>query len=101
MPAQISFIFESVGIGFSTGLAFFLLFIFINFIKEKLEEYKHKYIYKHRFDKQPIAKCYCYDCKYYDRTTNKCYGFDGYNFKLMADSWFCCFAEPREKEKIR
>ena len=45
MPAQISFIFESLGIGFSTGLAFFLLFIFINFIKEKLEEYKHKYIY--------------------------------------------------------
>ena len=22
----------------------------------------------------------------------------GYNSKHMADSWFCCFAEPREKE---
>ena len=99
MPAQISFIFESVGIGFSTGLAFFLLFIFINFIKEKLEEYKHKYIYKHRFDKQPIAKCYCYDCKYYDRTTNKCCGFNGNNSKLMANWWFCCFAEPKERKE--
>ena len=46
MPAQISFIFESLGIGFSTGLAFFLLFIFINFIKEKLEEYKRSLIYE-------------------------------------------------------
>jgi hypothetical protein len=96
MAAIISFIFEYIGVCFSIGIVFLLLCTFIKFIKDKLEERKRKYIYKHRFDEPPIAKCYCHDCKYYDISTSKCNDING--SRLMADWWFCCFAEPREKE---
>ena len=87
-------------IGFISVCGVILLFLIYLFIEARklINELIYRYQYKHRFDKPPIAKCYCRDCKYYDIATNKCYGFDGYNSKLMADSWFCCFAEPREKE---
>ena len=50
MAAIISFIFEYIGVCFSIGLVVILFFAFIKFIKDKLEEHKRRYVYKHRFD---------------------------------------------------
>ena len=65
---------------------------------EVIYDLKYKYKYKHRFDKKPIAKCYCYDCQYYDRETYNCrlsQSKEGYCF---ADTHFCSEAYPRRGE---
>lgn len=59
--------------------------------------YRHKY--KHRFDKSPTAKCYCKDCKKWNPENGEC--ADECNKRRMADVWFCCFAEPADKEEIK
>ena len=61
-----------------------------------IDEVKHKYRYKHRFDKPPTAKCYCIDCKYHDNKNGLC---SILNYSYTADSWFCYNADPREKEE--
>lgn len=43
-----------VGIGIAT------------YIQDIIEEKKWMYKYKHRFDKEPKAQCYCKDCDYFD-----------------------------------
>lgn len=69
------------------------------FIVEKIEELKYDYKVKHRFDKPPLAKCYCIDCKYHE-DNGKCYGFTE---RYTADNWFCSWAERKrvknEQEK--
>lgn len=55
-------------------------------IRMKLKEYK----YKHRFNKSPTAECYCVDCWYRDKETNKCRRYELY----VADDWFCKDAMP-------
>lgn len=79
-----------------------IMFIVMNiyyFIVEKIEGLKYDYRVKHRFDKPPIANCYCIDCKYHE-DNGKCYGFTE---KYTADNWFCAWAERKrvknEQEK--
>jgi hypothetical protein len=52
-------------------------------------KWEHKY--KHRFDKPPVAKCYCKDCKYYSKECNYCTAHVGWR---VAENWFCWEAEP-------
>ena len=56
------------------------------------KKYEHKR--KHRFDKPPLAKCYCKDCTSYGTGLYK-----GQCFRLgnryFDDNWFCGDAEPR------
>ena len=66
------------------------------YLLEFIDEVKHKYRYKHRFDKPPTAKCYCIDCKYHDNKDGLCSNLD---YLYTADSWFCCNADPRKKEE--
>lgn len=66
-------------------------------IKECVEYMKWRHKYKHRFDKPPMAACYCKDCVRWNSETGEC--SDRCNSRHMADNWFCCFAEPRKKEK--
>ena len=65
-----------------------------DFIVDKINDLKRKYKYKHRFDKPPLAKCYCKDCRYYIAKENdgNCGVHAGWT---VADSWFCWSAEPR------
>lgn len=67
-------------------------------IKEGVENMKWRHKYKHRFDKPPIAACYCKDCVRWNSENGSC--SDQCNSRCMADNWFCCFAEPKKKEKI-
>lgn len=64
------------------------------FIAEKIEELKYDYKVKHRFDKPPLAKCYCKDCKYH-RDNGECYSF---TTRYTADNWFCSWAERKRVE---
>jgi hypothetical protein len=66
------------------------------FIEEKVSEWKRAYKIKHRFDKPPIAKCYCRDCKYYSKTNNDCWTHTGWK---VADNWFCWSATPNNTSK--
>lgn len=66
------------------------------YLLEFIDEVKHKYRYKHRFDKPPTAKCYCIDCGYHDNETGRCSSLD---YLYTADNWFCYNADPSKKEK--
>lgn len=70
-------------------------------LEEFIDKAKRKYRYKHRFDKPPIAKCYCIDCRYHDNETSQCYRFGETTkeYRCTADNWFCWEAYPCEKEK--
>lgn len=52
---------------------------------------KDWYTVRHRFDKKPIAKCYCKDCKYWTSQSGHCNYFQTH---YTADNWFCWNAEP-------
>ena len=58
---EILMIIGSVTILVSIGLIVTFLYAFI---MDKIEDLKWAYKRKHRFDKSPIAECYCKDCKY-------------------------------------
>lgn len=73
-----------------------------NWLKEKIEHLRYVYKYKHRFDKPPLAKCYCRDCENWHphapaATEGKCWGHA--YMAHTADNWFCWDAEPRDKER--
>ena len=70
-----------------------LLIAACEIVKERIYEAKRRYRYKHRFDKPPTAKCYCFDCTRHDNKTGRCYKFERWH---TADAWFCWDAEPRE-----
>ena len=73
------------------------MFVFIGYglfsiIKDFIQVQIHKYKIKHRFDKPPIAKCYCIDCV--NSHTNQSGRFCPRVNKYVADNWFCWEAEP-------
>ena len=88
------------GIVFLVGtlcIVFIVAFLFVvaqegicNWIAKKKWEYK----YKHRFDKKPVAKCYCKDCaSYYDEECK-------YWAKRLGvlDNDFCSRAIPKKTD---
>lgn len=78
----------------SIAIIMFIIMKAYYFIVEKIEELKYDYKAKHRFDKPPLAKCYCKDCKYHGNN-DKCYSFTN---KYTADNWFCSQAERKRVE---
>lgn len=72
----------------------FIIMATYYFITEKIEELKYDYKAKHRFDKPPLANCYCIDCKSYNRENERCYRLN----RGTADNWFCWSAERKQVE---
>ena len=73
-----------------------LMDAFLKWVKHLIYIYK----YKHRFNKSPVARCYCKDCDNWNphspqATEGRCWKF-GYT---TADNWFCWDAEPRDMER--
>lgn len=71
----------------------FILYGLFSIIKNFIQVQIHKYKIKHRFDKPPIAECYCIDCKNCKEEEYRgrwCYRFK----RCVADNWFCWEAEP-------
>ena len=86
-------------IGFISVCGVILLFLIYLFVEARklINELIYRYQYKHRFDKPPIAKCYCRDCSKWDPIDGEC--SDHCNSRHMADKWFCCFADPLTKDE--
>lgn len=74
--------------------------ILISIAGEKIGDLMRKakvtYRCKHRFNKKPIAKCYCIDCEWYDMGESRCY-IGTEPVTRCADNWFCKGAEPRKE----
>ena len=83
-------------IGFISVCGVILLFLIYLFVEARklINELIYRYKYKHRFDKPPIAKCYCRDCKFWDNKNGECHSHHTAPGYHMADCWFCYFAEP-------
>lgn len=62
-----------IGILFLIVIVGFTLIVILSFIRQKIDELKNYYRIKHRFDKPPLADCYCIDCKSYNRKNERCY----------------------------
>lgn len=80
-------------------LGAFVIYCIAYFIWDSIGNLCWLYKYKHRFDKKPIAKCYCKDCSYHDKN-NRCSRLsmiDGPSY-YTADNWFCWQADPKNKE---
>ena len=83
-------------VGFITCIIFgyALLKTIFMFIVKSVQQLKYKHEYEHRFDKPPIAKCYCVDCAYYSKDSGRCLCHDGW---VMNDTGFCSEAYPRKR----
>jgi hypothetical protein len=86
-------IFELIGIITCIVVAVFIVGLVFMGVKSFFEKLHREHIYKHRFDKPPIAKCYCIDCKKHGKD-GRCCKFDRW---ITADNWFCWDAEPCER----
>ena len=89
-----------VTVGAST-LALFMVAL-TDSIKKLVGKIIYIYKYKHRFNKRPLAKCYCKDCENWhphspQATEGKCWGHP--YVATTADNWFCWDAEPRDHER--
>lgn len=92
-------IFEVIGVASIISILGAIICAFVLWVKDEfIPEIVYTYRRKHRFDKPPIAKCYCRDCKNWNPSTGEC--DDHCNSRRMGAGWFCCFAEPASKEEI-
>lgn len=80
-------------------LGVFAICCIVGFIQESIVKLRWHYKYKHRFDKKPIAKCYCIDCSYHDKNGRCSHlsAIDGPSY-YTANDWFCWQADPKNKE---
>lgn len=73
-----------------------IAYVIVELIYEAIKRYHRKksreHIQKHRFDKPPTAKCYCIDCKHWNKYSQGCRTHSGW---WTADDWFCKSADPR------
>ena len=95
--------FQLLGIGICVLIVVMLIMDGIEWVKHKVEEIKRQHQVKHRFDKPPLAKCYCKDCVHYTPYdslneeppyTGRCTQHDGW---YVADCYFCIDAEPKKE----
>lgn len=97
MSEELTNFFVLIGILFSLGVLGLILIGIFDFIKQKIDELKNYHRIKHRFDKPPLADCYCIDCKFYNRENERCYRLK----RSTADNWFCWNAEPIDVETAK
>lgn len=94
------FIMLTSGVG-TVCLSFFAALLCANafdaikgFIRRKKYEHKRKC----RFDKPPIAKCYCIDCIHAQKINEDRYRCTLVKNNHLRDDWFCADGIPREEE---
>ena len=97
MNKEFTNFFVFIGILFSLGVLGLILIGIFDSIKQKIDELKNYHRIKHRFDKPPLADCYCIDCKFYNRKNERCYRLN----RSTADNWFCWNAEPIDVETAK
>lgn len=79
---------------------FLFALMFWEWLKDQIAMAKYRYKRKHRFDKDPVAECYCKDCACYLSSDGYCTTYR----RCMRDNNFCSLAKPNkrdpEKKKI-
>lgn len=102
IPVWMGYIIFAIGVGFLALIGALLIVSVQDFIKSCIDSFLWNYKFKHRFDKPPMAKCYCKDCanygkngRYHDSTDNRCFAHAGW---YVAENWFCWNATPCEKD---
>lgn len=91
--------FELVGIITCGAVLGFIVYSCAVWIQEKIENLKFAHKQKHRFDKPPIANCYCVDCKSHG---DKGWGSGPCPFSpkgyYTPDNGFCYLGDPKERK---
>jgi hypothetical protein len=100
LPKVLAYIFMVVGSFACTGTMTVIIIGIQGFISDLIKGLKWKYKYKHRFDKPPLAKCYCKDCDFFGKNNdredwNECLAHKGWR---VAEEWFCWEATPCEND---
>lgn len=72
--------------------------VLIVMVTDHIKKWRRKRQIKKRFDKPPVAKCYCIDCIYHEKKNGKCYLLSNERDYYTGDISFCFQAEPREEE---
>lgn len=92
-------VFSAIGIVYTLVILIALAVIAWRHINDYLLGMKYRYRQKHRFDKPPIAECYCIDCEYYssDDGNHICSAHYGW---YVADNWFCWSATRKKHTTI-
>lgn len=67
-----------------------ILYMFYDWLKVRILDHRRIWQYKHRFNKKPIAKCYCIDCRDYDEQNKFCRDLG----RHVLDNTFCCWCKP-------
>lgn len=94
LPVWLAYILMFLG-SFCSAVIFSLLIINASsWIKSLTEELMYRHKRKHRFDKPPLAKCYCIDCENWHKDNEKCWVLG----RCTGDNWFCQDALPRDKD---
>ena len=88
-------VFAGIGVVSVAGILTILVVWFKEWLEGKIADRKWKYKYEHRFDKPPLAQCYCHDCCDYNPETHKCLYYNGLS---MRDNMFCGNAAPRKHD---
>lgn len=61
-------------------------------ISFRIAKKKWENAYMHRFDKPPVAKCYCNDCTHFSSFARGC----AIDNRHVNDNDFCSMAKPRK-----
>ena len=77
------------------GGAIIILYMFYDWLKGRIQNLRRIWQYKHRFNKKPIAKCYCIDCRDYDEKNKFCRDLG----RHVLDNTFCCWCKPDMSKK--
>jgi len=88
---RIGSIFAGIGVVTSAGVLMLIGWWACDWIKEKIADARWAHKYKHRFDKPPLAQCYCRDCCNYNPKTGRCLY---YTSLYVRDNMFCAKATP-------
>lgn len=91
MPESLAAILIFFGVSSAVFLVGLVMVLAKDSIGDYIDRKKYEYKRKHRFDKPPLAKCYCKDCCYHHDNCH-CSEHDGW---YTAADWFCWAAEPR------
>ena len=103
LPVWLGYILLFIGSVASAGFIALLCIQAQEKISEMIRQLKYRHKQKHRFDKPPLAKCYCRDCENWhaidetgveapDETAGKCWTLN----RWTCDCWYCWDADPRK-----
>lgn len=76
------------------GLLVIAIMMLWELLKDQINMAIYRHKRKHRFDKDPIAECYCKDCVYYSIAFERCSTYG----RCMRDNDFCSLATPNKRD---